>query len=104
MMLPTAPALLRAVEQVLTGYADRVVTREQARRGADATPPRMGTRADTLLIRRPRRVITHAELIAVANRWLDDLADGIAPPLGKTLKLDDDRPAPALPALDEDDQ
>jgi hypothetical protein len=81
MMKPTAPALLRAVEHVLTGYADRLVTRERARYRADATPPRPGARVNDLLIRRPRHVITHAELIAVANRWLDDLADGIAPPL-----------------------
>jgi hypothetical protein len=101
MMKPTAPALLRAVEHVMTGYADRMVTRENARRGADATPPRMGSRADALLIRRPRRMITHAELIAVANRWLDGLADGIAPPLGKTLKFEDTKPAAAVPDDDE---
>ena len=95
MMLPTAPALLRAVEHVLTGYADRVTTQEQLRRGADATPRRTGARVDELLIRRPRRFITHAELIAVANRFLDDLADGIAPPLGKTLTFEE-RPRPVF--------
>jgi len=102
MMKPTVPALLRRVEHVLTGYADRVVTREDTRHGADATPPRMGARVDGMLIRRPRRVITHAELIAVANRFLDDLADGVAPPLGKTLKFEETA-APDLPPVDEDD-
>jgi hypothetical protein len=101
MMKPTGPAILRAVEHVLTGYADRVMTQEQVRRGADATPPRAGARVDELLIRRPRRFITHAELIAVANQFLDDLADGIAPPLGKTLTFDDTPPQEA-PADDDE--
>ena len=102
-MLPTVPALLRTVEQVLTGYADRVVTRENVRHGADVTPPVLGSRAEELLIRKPRRRITHAELIAVANRFLDDLADGVAPPLSKTLKIDEPEPARPSPLVDEDD-
>lgn len=102
MMLPTAPALLRRVEEVLTGYADRLVTRENTRRGADVTPPRLGTQADGLLIRRPRARVTHADLLATANRFLDDLADGIAPPLGKTLKIEDERPV-VPPLVDEDE-
>ena len=101
MMLPTAPALLRRVEQVLTGYADRVMTQEQARRGADVASAK-DTRPKEFLLHRPRRV-THAELIAVANRFLDDLADAVAPPIGQTLKIEDERPA-ILPLVDEDDQ
>jgi hypothetical protein len=100
MMKPTGPAILRAVEHVLTGYADRVMTQEQTRRRADATPPRGGAHVNDLLIRRPRRFITHAELIAVANRFLDDIADGIAPPLGKTLTFEETPPRP-VPDDDE---
>jgi hypothetical protein len=83
-----------------TGYADRVITQEQTRRGADATPRRTGSRVDELIIRRPRRIITHAELIAIANRFLDDLADGIAPPLGKVLTFEETPPRP-VPDDDE---
>jgi hypothetical protein len=100
MMKPNAPAMLRAVEHFLTGYADRVVTRDQAQ----VAVPRLGTHAEELLIRKPRKpLITHAELLAVANRFLDDLADGVAPPIGKTLKIEDKPLHRALP-FDDDDQ
>jgi len=81
MMRPSVPPLLRAVEQMLTGYVDRIRVQGEARFRADATPPRTAANVE-LLIRRPRRTITHAELIAVANQFLDDAADAIAPPLG----------------------
>lgn len=100
MMKPTGPAILRAVEHVLTGYADRVMTQEQVRRSAEATPPRDGANVNDLLIRRPSRFITHAELIAVANQFLDDIADSIAPPLGKTLTFEETPPRP-VPDDDE---
>lgn len=98
-MKPTVPALLRAVEQALTGYVDRVRTQEETRYRDDVTPPRDGAKVD-LLIRRPRRSVTHAELLAVANRFLDDIADSIAPPIGAVLDVRDDRPA----VDDEDDR
>jgi hypothetical protein len=101
MMKPNAPTLLRAVEHFLTGYADRVVTREQAK----VAVPRLGTHTEELIIRKPRKpLITHAELLAAANQFLDDLADGIAPPIGKTLTFEDKPLHRPLPFFDDDDQ
>lgn len=98
--------MIRAVESVIAGYADRARARQDAKIRADATPPPPGLHADRPWIspgRPPWIKAPHADVRALLARFLDDVADAIAPPPGQTIARRLDTPRGGEPARDDED-
>jgi hypothetical protein len=86
----TTSALVRAAEQILAGWTDRIGTQADAQREAkaagqrliDETPARFETKSDL--------VPFHASDVRTFWQHLtDDIADAIDPPIGSTLRFHD---------------